>query len=88
MRRTRDEIFSDFEKVRVSVKIGGYYAHYKHPGQKRYRVVAIGLMEDTWVPMVTYEHLDTGAMCVRTLENFLEKVEIDGKMVSRFSLVN
>lgn len=84
MRKSREEINQLYLKVSREVEVGGYYAHYKHPGEKRYKVISLGLMEDTWEPMVTYEHLDTGANTVRTLSNFLEEVEVEGKKVQRF----
>lgn len=76
-----------YAQVKDKVIEGGIYAHYKHPGEKRYKVVSIGLMEDTWVPMVTYEHVRSGVKTTRTLENFTEQIEVGGKLVYRFSLL-
>ncbi len=87
MRKSREEIQQMFNAVKDKVKVGGYYAHYKHPGEKRYRVASIGLMEDTWEPSVTYEHLDSGTKTVRTLSNFLVEVEVEGKKMKRFTLL-
>lgn len=84
MRKSREEIQQMYDAVKNKVNVGGYYAHYKHPGEKRYRVICTGLMEDTWEPLVTYEHLDSGVKTVRTLSNFLEEVEVEGKKVQRF----
>lgn len=88
MRKTPEEISALYSAAVSQVQVGGYYAHYKHPGEKRYQVITVGLMEDTWMPLVTYKHLATGTMTVRTLENFTEKLDVDGVSVDRFTLVD
>jgi hypothetical protein len=84
MRKNDEEKKLLYDEAIREVKEGQFYAHYKHPGEKKYKVVAVGLMEDTWVPMVTYEHLSNGVRVVRTLENFTEEVGANGIKVRRF----
>jgi hypothetical protein len=88
MRKNDEELIDMYDQIKEKVKVGEFYSHYKHPGEKRYRIVSIGLMEDTWIPMVTYEHIRSGVMTVRTLENFLEKVNFENKLVDRFTLID
>jgi hypothetical protein len=88
MRKTEEKIIELYSQIKNSVVVGGFYAHYKHPGEMRYKVVSVGLMEDTCVPMVTYEHLKSGVRTVRTLDNFLEKVTVGSDIVDRFTLID
>lgn len=61
---------------------GGKYQHYKGG---HYEIIATGFLEDAEVPCVVYRSLDKDIVWVRTAKNFLESVEHDGKIVSRFS---
>lgn len=81
---TQEEIIKEINKARKLVEVGSLYAHYKHPDQY-YVIESIGCVEETEQPCVCYRALyDKGILWVRTLKNFLEKVEADGKKVSRF----
>ncbi|OGC97544.1 hypothetical protein A2634_02150 [Candidatus Amesbacteria bacterium RIFCSPHIGHO2_01_FULL_48_32] len=63
------------------------YYHYKHP-EKYYVVEFVGVLENSEEVCVGYRALyGKGILWVRTLENFLEGVEIDGKSVKRFQVV-
>jgi hypothetical protein len=67
--------------------IGGLYQHYK--GMK-YRVHGVVRHSETLEELVLYEALyenDLGKMWVRPKEMFLEKIEINGVLTQRFSLV-
>ncbi len=75
------------EEVKKKVRIGRYYAHYKHPGEKRYQITDIGILEKTLEVCVIYKSLETGWLWIRTADNFLEKVDVNGKKIPRFSLV-
>lgn len=87
MRKTSQELSQMYDEAERRVVVGGKYAHYKHPGEKRYMVIGVGLMEDTWEAVVMYKHLETGVCTVRTLENFLEKVASENRETVRFEYV-
>lgn len=61
------------------------FDHYKGG---RYRIVARALREDTLEPVVIYRSYEHGFTWERTLANFTEMVEVDGKSVPRFAQVN
>lgn len=71
----------------TKVKIGGRYRHYKG---NEYVVCGIVLHSETLEPLVLYEpQYETGVkLWVRPLEMFIEEVEVDGKKVPRFKLVD
>ena len=64
----------------------GIYEHYKG---KRYKVIGVALQTESEEKLVVYEALyGEGGLFARPLEMFLEDVEIGGKKVPRFKLVN
>lgn len=75
------------EQAKTKVVIGEYYAHYKHPDVKEYQIVDVGIYENTEEVCVVYKSLHTGISWIRTLNNFLEEVEVGGKKVKRFTAV-
>lgn len=69
--------------------IPGIYEHYKG---KRYEVVGIAHHSETLEEVVVYKALytseyGTDALWVRPRKMFLENVEVDGKVVPRFRLI-
>lgn len=63
----------------------GRYRHYKG---KEYRVLGVAKHSETLEDLVVYETLydnNLSKLWVRPLEMFLEGVEVDGRMVPRFS---
>lgn len=61
----------------------GKYRHYKG---KEYEVIGIAKHSETLEEVVVYRALyGEGQIWVRPLHMFLEKVEVDGKKVLRFS---
>ncbi|HPT08625.1 MAG TPA: DUF1653 domain-containing protein [bacterium] len=64
----------------------GKYKHYKG---KEYEVLGVAKHSETLEDLVIYQALyGKKQIWVRPLNMFLEKVEIDGKKVSRFSFIN
>ena len=65
----------------------GIYEHYKGG---RYKVIGIGVNRETFKEFVVYEMLydgpdyPKGTIWLRTPEDFLGSVEVDGKKVGRF----
>mgnify|MGYP000910647431 CR=1 FL=1 len=63
----------------------GKYKHYKG---KEYEVISIAKHSETLEEFVVYKALyDEGQIWVRPLKMFLEEVEVNGKKISRFSLM-
>lgn len=77
---------SEEEGLVVPFIEAGLYEHYK--GQ-RYEVVGVGLDSETTKPVVVYAPIYASDVpfWVRSYENFLEFVEVDGKKVRRFEKV-
>jgi len=72
------ELNKQNSRARKKVEVGGIYYHYKDP-DKCYVVESVGFLENTEELCVIYRALyGKGIVWVRTLDNFLEKV--DGKM--------
>jgi hypothetical protein len=61
----------------------GRYQHYKGPF---YDVFGLSIDEVTLEPLVHYRSLAHGTSWTRTVKNFTEDVEVDGKKVQRFKL--
>lgn len=66
----------------------GKYQHYK--GGK-YQVIGLAKHSETFEDLVVYEALYDNKLSkiwVRPLNNFLEEVEVDGKMLKRFKYLD
>lgn len=62
---------------------------YKHFKGKKYEVMGIAKHSETLKELVVYRQLyGNNELWVRPIEMFLEKVEVDGKEVSRFKFIN
>ncbi len=72
------------------IKIGGKYTHYKN---HLVRVIGVALHTETKEELVIYEKLEEykgykkGQLWARPKGMFLEKVQINGKRVPRFTLL-
>jgi hypothetical protein len=84
--KSEDQLSRELEAARQVVPLGKY-AHYKHPGEARYEVVGVGILENTEGVCVIYKRIDTGWLWVRTLEDFTAEVGVGGMMVRRFQLI-
>ncbi|MDH5562337.1 MAG: DUF1653 domain-containing protein [Nitrospirota bacterium] len=63
----------------------GIYRHYKG---NTYQVLGVAKHSETEEDLVVYRALyDEWRLWVRPLEMFSEKVEVEGKLVSRFTLI-
>lgn len=74
------------QQAREQVEVGSLYTHFRSP-DKEYKVIDIGMLEATSKPCVIYQALyDTGkTIWVRAFDDFVAKVEYQGKKVPRFS---
>jgi len=62
----------------------GRYQHYKGP---EYEAFALTVDEGTLEQLVHYKSLLHGTSWTRTIKNFTEEVEVDGRKVPRFAFV-
>jgi hypothetical protein len=66
----------------MNIAKSGIYEHYKG---KRYKVIGVAQNSETLEDMVVYQALyGKHKLWVRPLKMFAEKVEVNGKKVSRF----
>jgi hypothetical protein len=72
------------EKLKVEGLSLGLFQHYKGP---QYEAFALSIDELTLEPLVHYRSLAHGTSWTRTVKNFIEEVEVDGKKVPRFAKV-
>ena len=78
------EILKPFSNTARSIKLG-IYEHYKG---KRYKVISVGRHCESLEEHVLYQGLyGDHDHWVRPLSTFVEQVEINGKSVPRFRLV-
>ena len=69
------------------VKPGGIYFHYKNPDE-HYAVMGVSLSTQTLEQMVIYVALyGAQAVWVRPLSQWLEKINVDGRLIDRFTLI-
>lgn len=83
--KSQEQLLEKSKIAKNQIGIGEFYAHFKHPNVKEYQIVDIGIYENIEEICVVYKSLKTGISWVRTLAEFLEEVEVDGKMVKRFT---
>lgn len=73
----------------ADIKLGKY----KHFKGMIVEVIGVALHSETMAEMVVYNHpdpvkgKDANTMWVRPIDMFLEKVEVNGKTVSRFEYI-
>lgn len=81
-----EEILKKVNQAKSQVVVGSQYYHYKHP-DFHYTIIDIVVEESTDEPMVIYKGAGDGLTFARPIKSFLEQVEIEGKMINRFSKV-
>lgn len=79
----KDEVQRQIETS--GIRPGDQCRHYKG---SEYEIVACAMKKDTLEPLVIYQGLEHGALWARTFENWNEEVEVGGKRVKRFVLIN
>lgn len=76
------------EDAKTKVKVGSRYYHYKNPNAF-YKLLNIVIIEATEEVGVAYQNPEHPEMIwIRTLPDFLATVEVDGKTVNRFTLLD
>lgn len=89
MKKSGKELLSLLNDARTKIDVGGIYQHYKDASH-HYVVDDLVINEADDEVYVIYEGLYEelqGIKFSRPLESFLEEVELEGKNVQRFSLV-
>ena len=83
-KKALEKKIDDAQKIVIP---GGIYTHYKNPAIQ-YVVLALSLDVNTLEPVVMYgEPLGAEIVWARPLSQWIEKVEVDGKVVDRFTLI-
>lgn len=85
--KSHDDLQLQLDAAMQKVKLGGLYSHFKHPDML-YVLETMGFMEGSEEITVGYRSLyGKGILWFRSLTNFLEEVEVDGKKVKRFAII-
>ena len=78
--------------MRKTVAVGQVWSHYKHPNLY-YKIIAIGTNTESLEEMVVYQALfesekwGPNKIWIRPLKMWFDKININGKEVSRFTLI-
>ncbi len=84
-RLSQEELAARLLRAAEQVTVGAEYEHYKH---MRYKVLQVALLEATNEPCVVYRaQYGERLIFVRPVANWLEQVEIEGRLVPRFAKV-
>ena len=87
MSKDQIDLAAALEDAKTRVRTGGEYVHYKD-STKRYLVEDVAINVDTDEPCVVYRALyGEQLLFVRSLTEWCDGVEKDGKTMSRFTLV-
>lgn len=85
-KKTNEELVEELKEGAKIVKVGGIYAHYKHP-DNLYKIMGLAIQEATNKVCVIYRtEYGKQIIFIRDLDNWIEKVEVEGKKVPRFTL--
>lgn len=87
MHKSQTTLVNEIKIASQKVKVGGLYYHYKKP-KDYYKVINIAITEWNDELCVIYEaQYGKKLIFVRPLDSWLEKVEWDGDVIDRFTLV-
>ena len=81
----RDKDKAQLVREELSVEPKQCYRHYKGG---IYYVLEVAVKEDTLEPLIIYRSKEKEYVWARTYENFCESVQVDGKIVKRFTLLD
>lgn len=70
----------------MTIKPNDHFRHYKRGTE--YRVLCLGTLEATETPCVVYQSLADEHIWIRPVANFIEEVELEGRLVPRFSRIS
>jgi hypothetical protein len=87
MAKEQVELRQELDAAGRQIHEGEKWYHYKHP-ELTYTILGLGVIEATEIASVIYKSdYGEGIVWIRPVEEFLEKVEIEGNLVNRFNLV-
>lgn len=87
MDKSQNNLSEKLGQAKILIKVGELYRHYKDPG-KIYKVIDIGLFEPTQEIYVIYQpQYGEKLLWIRTLENFTDYVEVNGRKLPRFEKI-
>jgi hypothetical protein len=86
------ELLDQLEQARKEVVVGALYVHYRDR-RNPYRVIDLAILEASQEPSVLYKKESASSdlssiTWVRPLSSWLEKVDFEGSMVSRFQKIS
>lgn len=83
-----EELSARLVQAKERVEVGAHYYHYRNP-EKYYKVIAIGLSEETEEPVVIYKALSGLDMIwTRPVSVWTQIIEQDDKKVPRFQKIS
>lgn len=75
------------QEAEKQVRVGETYVHYRSK-DKKYKVIAVGLLEANEEPCVVYQALyGDHLVWIRAVKVFVEYVDFEGKQVLRFQKI-
>ncbi|MCL1877136.1 DUF1653 domain-containing protein [Candidatus Saccharibacteria bacterium] len=81
------ELKKRLDAAKSQIDVNAKYYHYENPDQ-HYHIAGIALIEETETPAVIYQsEYGENFTWIRPIDNFLAKIEQNGKMISRFSKI-
>ena len=88
MHKTQEQLLNELKRLNKKIKVGDKFYHFKYPDQF-YTIVAVGFIESTEEPCITYQaEYGDKITWVRTENEFFAKVTLeDGTIVDRFSKI-
>jgi len=87
MHKSEEILQKEIEQYSKSIKIGGVYSHYKNQ-KNHYEVLHLAINEADDEVYVIYKALYGEQLIFsRSADVWLEKVEVNGRTLNRFSLV-
>ena len=79
------ELRHRLSEAEALVEVGARYAHYKHP-EAAYTIRGFAIREDTQDVCVIYDaEYGERIPFIRSIQSFVESVEVEGASVPRFS---
>lgn len=85
--KSQDELAQDLEKATKQVVVGGTYVHFKSPTM-RYRIIDLAINTDDSSVCVVYRALyGRQILFIRSIDQWLDEVDSEGRKVKRFTLV-
>lgn len=87
MHKSHETLKDELSEAAEKVAVGGVYYHYKNP-QLLYKVLRLAVTEADDSVCVVYEaQYGDRLVFVRPLSSWLDEVTLNGKTVSRFTVV-